>query len=307
MPEAAGAGSEPGSGEGVSAHAARRGFGAAFVGFVFFSTSPALVAGASLGAIPVAFWRAWIAAALFTGLAAARRTLSRQTWIYTAAPGIAFGVATSFFFEAAQRTSVANATLISAMQPLPLVVAARYLFGERVGLPDLGWLALALSGTMFMILGADSSGSAALSGDIIAVGAMALSASYFVLGRRARHHLDALPFMAGTMLWAGLTLTPIMLVADQPVMPTGGSEWARLAAIALVPGIGHLMINYAHRSVALVVIGLLQLLMPIGATILALWFLDQSVTGYQFVGMAVVIVALAAHTSYRSRLAGLAA
>lgn len=295
------------SGQGVSASAARRGFGLAFVGFVFFSTSPALVAGSSLGGLSVGFWRAWMAVALFTALAAGRKTLTRQAWTYTAAPGIAFGIATGLFFEAAQRTSVANAALISAMQPVPLVVAARYLFGERVGWPDLGWLAIALSGTMFMILGADSTGSAALSGDLIAVASMVFSASYFVLGRRARQMLDALPFMAGMTFWAGVTMTPLALLAAQPLMPADGSEWARLAAIALVPGLGHLLINHAHRTVALVVIGLLQLLMPVGATVLAWWFLDQGVTGYQLIGIVVVIVALAAHTSYRSRLGGLAA
>ena len=40
-----------------------------------------------------------------------------------------------------------------------------------------------------------------------------------------------------------------------------------------------------------------QLLMPVNATLLAFWFLDQSVTTFQVVGMAIVIVALAIQTA----------
>ncbi|MGI9621432.1 MAG: DMT family transporter [Acidimicrobiales bacterium] len=280
----------------------RLGLIAVFVGFVLFGSSPALVAGSSLGGMAAAFWRAWIACAVFGALALARRSVGWSLVIPTAAPGLSFGLATGLFFEAAQRTSVANASLIAAMSPLVMVVAARFLFGEHVGVPDIGWLTIAMSGAVFMILAADTAGTADVTGDLIAIVSVLFSSAYFILGRRARSTIDTLPFMAGVMFWAGVALTPIALLAGQDMVTGDGSEWIRLLTIALIPGLGHLLINYSHRSVPLVVIGLAQLLMPVSAAALAWWFLDQTITAMQALGMAVVVMALAAHTLYRSRL-----
>ena len=63
------------------------------------------------------------------------------------------------------------------------------------------------------------------------------------------------------------------------------------------------MIAYAQGSVSLVVVGLAQLLMPAGAATLAWLFLDQDITVGQFLGILLVIVALAAHTVHRARMA----
>lgn len=286
----------------ASARRTQLGYATVFAGFLLFSTSPPLVAGAALGGLAAAFWRAWISVVVFGIAASSRRTLSRHALTHTFAPGISFGLATGLFFEASQRTSVANAALIGSMTPIPMLLAARLLFRERVALPDVGWLALAIGGTTFMAFAADSGGTANLTGDLIAVLSALFSAAYFILGRRARETLDTLPLMVGMMFWAGVVLTPLALLAGQDVITSDASEWVRLTAIALVPGLGHLLINYSHAHVPLVVIGVAQLLMPVSATVLAWWFLDQSVSPGQALGMAAVIGALTAHTVYRSRL-----
>ena len=46
--------------------------------------------------------------------------------------------------------------------------------------------------------------------------------------------------------------------------------------------------------------GVIQLLMPVNATLLAYWFLDQSVTAFQVVGMALVITALSVQALSKS-------
>lgn len=288
--------------EPVAAPTSHLGFATVFVGFLLFSSSPPLVAGSTLGGLSVAFWRAWLSCAAFAAVAICVKKLEWRLLAVTAVPGLSFGLAISLFFEAAQRTSVANAALIAAMQPLPMIVAARFLFREHVGVPDLGWLALALSGTTFMILNAGNAGSADTTGDVIAIISTVFSAAYFVSSRRARQTIDTLPFMASMMFWAGVAITPIVLISGQTLFTGHGPEWVRLIAIALIPGLGHLLINYSHRTVPLVVIGLMQLLMPVGATTLAWWFLDQSINTGQLIGMGTVVTALAAHTLYRSRM-----
>lgn len=216
--------------------------------------------------------------------------------------GLCFGLAVGMFFEAAQRTSVANTAIIAAMQPIPMLFAARLVFKERVTGADVGWFAVALTGAVVMVVSADTGGTASFDGDAIAAVSTLFGAAYFIFSRRARETLDAVPLMAGVMAWAGVVLIPLAFVSGQTLSPPVGNELVRLGAIALVPGVGHVLIAYAQGSVSLVVIGLAQLLMPVGAATLAWLFLDQDITTGQLVGILLVIAALAAHTVHRSRM-----
>lgn len=278
------------------------GFAAVFMGFLLFSSSPALVAGATLEGLALAGWRAGVSAVVFGVVTWLRGGASREILTKALLSGLCFGVAVGLFFEAAQRTSVANTAIIAAMQPIPMLVAARFVFNERVTRVDGAWFAVALTGATVMVLSADTGGTASLGGDAIAGVSTLFGAAYFVFSRQARQSLDAVPLMAGVMLWSSVVLVPLALVSGQTLTPPVGNELIRLAAIALVPGIGHVLIAYAQGSVSLVVVGLAQLLMPVGAATLAWLFLDQDITSGQFAGILLVIVALAAHTVHRSRM-----
>lgn len=267
---------------------------------VLFAAGPVLVAGAELEGLAVAAWRAWIAFAAFGVFTVFRGDASLRALKLTIGPGVAFGIGIALFFSAAQITSVANASLLTVMQPLPLLVAARFVFGERVGSRDLAWMLLAIAGAAFMVLSADSGGTANIRGDLLATGGTLAGATYFVLAKRARTEVETMPFMTGMMFWGAVALTPAVLIAGQDPITTDGTEWLRLVAVGLIPGLGHMLINYSHRSVPLVLMGLFQLLMPVAAAILALWFLDQSLSAGQALGGAVVLASLAAHTLHRT-------
>lgn len=260
------------------------------------------MAGATLEGLALAGWRAGVSAVVFGLVAWLRGGLAREVATKAGMAGVCFGLAVGLFFEAAQRTSVANTAIIAAMQPIPMLFAARLVFKEQVTRADVGWFAVALTGAIVMVLSADTAGTASLDGDAIAAVSTLFGASFFIFSRRARETLDAVPLMAGVMAWSGVILIPLALISGQALTPPEGNELLRLAAIALIPGIGHVLIAYSQASVSLVVIGLAQLLMPVGAATLAWLFLDQDITGGQFAGILLVITALAAHTLHRSRM-----
>ena len=56
--------------------------------------------------------------------------------------------------------------------------------------------------------------------------------------------------------------------------------------------LGHFLMNWAHAHVDLVVTSLLTLAVPVVATAIAAWTLDEPVVALQVAGMAVVVVAL---------------
>ena len=265
------------------------------------------MAGAELQGLALASWRAFVSATAFGAVTVLRGRANPDVLTKAMLSGLSFGLAVGLFFEAAQRTSVANTAIIAAMQPVPMLFAARLVFREKVTGTDVGWFGVALTGAVIMVVSADTGGTASLDGDAIAAVSTLFGAAYFIFSRQAREHLDAVPLMAGVMTWSGVVLVPLALLSGQSLAPPGGSEVVRLAAIALVPGLGHVFIAYSQSSVSLVVIGLAQLLMPVGAATLAWLFLDQDITAGQLVGILLVIAALAAHTVHRAQVEAAAA
>ena len=136
----------------------RRGLIATGLGFWFVSAGPVIVAAAEVGGLAMGWWRAGIGTIVLAALVAHRGQLSWALVKPTMIPGLCFGFATSFFFWANQITSVVNASLISALQPLLMIILASVIFGEVLTRKDIGWGAVALGGAAALALAGDSSG-----------------------------------------------------------------------------------------------------------------------------------------------------
>lgn len=273
---------------------------AAAAGVALFSISPALIAGAEINGLAVGFWRVWFACAGMAVIAAVRGQLRPGVIGVTMLPGLAFGASTALFFTAVQMTSVANATLIGVLQPLPLLIAGRLFFRERASLRDASWIAVAIAGAGVMVLSARSAETGDIVGDLLAAASLVTMAVYFSSAKKARTTTGTLAFMVGLWAWAGVAMTPILFVSGEQILPDVGSDWTRIALIAAIPGAGHALTNYSHEGVPLALVGVLQLFTPVGSSLLAWWLLDQSVTIWQVVGIVVVVVALSLYTVQRS-------
>ena len=127
-----------------------------------------------------------------------------------AAPPVALGRAAFtadlvLFFCAVQETSIANATVIGALQPLLVLAVASRLFGERAragrdrrGAP---WPS---AGTALVVLGGDGGGANSVDGDVLAVGALVSWTAYFVFTKTARQELTAFEYLTGMAIVAAV-------------------------------------------------------------------------------------------------------
>jgi drug/metabolite transporter (DMT)-like permease len=280
-----------------------RGLTATTIGMILFGTGPVIVAGSDVDGLAAAFWRAVLACGAMLIVALARNSIPARTVRLTVVPGLAFGVGIGLFFSAAQLTSVANTALITVLQPLPIMVGAHFIFAERIQKPDIGWSAVAIGGAVFMVLSAGSAGTSHLGGDLLSALSAVSGSIYFLSSKHSRLELDTIPFMVGMFAWAAVVLGPLALIAGQSFGGYPEIEWLRLAALAALPGLGHVLINYSHGKIPLAVMGVLHLLIPVVATLLAFWFLDQTISVAQLAGMLVVMTAMSAHSVYRSRVA----
>jgi drug/metabolite transporter (DMT)-like permease len=247
-----------------------------------------------LDAAAVATYRLWIGAASVTAifLAGGGRLsvglVRRSFW-----GGVAFWADIVLFFSALQRTSVANATVIGALQPLLLLLVAGRMFGERARWSQAGWGALAIGGAAVVVLGGESGGASGGGGDALAVGALVAWTAYFIASKRAREVLSSLEYLAGLSIVAAVLAVPTPALLGIGMEMPSAKGWAIITTIAMVNGaLGHFLMNWAHAHVPLVVTSLLTLAVPVVAAAMAAVVLHEPLVALQVVGMAVVVGAL---------------
>ena len=92
---------------------------------------------------------------------------------------------------------------------------------------------------------------------------------------------------------AAVVMVPIALVAEGGLAAPSGESWVLVAVMAVLPGTGHLLTNFAHGHVSLTQMSLISLLFTAVAPLYAWWLVGERVVGQQAVGMVVVMTALA--------------
>lgn len=275
------------------------GISAAAGGFWFVSLAPVIVAGSDVHGAAMAFWRCWVGLAV-VGVIALLRQEMRWEHVRMAAPaGLCFGASIGLFFWASQVTSIANASLITVLQPIVLMAGARFRFGELVTPRDVLWAFVAIAGAVVLVLAGDPTGTGDIRGDLLASISVVVGAGYFILGKRVLETVPVFAFMTGMFTAAGVLLGLVVAASGVNLSPATSAGWARVFGVALLPGIGHVLLNIAQNRAPLNLIGVIQLLVPVNATLLAFWFLDQSVTPLQLAGMVIVITALTIQTRLR--------
>ena len=209
------------------------------------------------------------------------------------AGGVAFGLDIALFFTSLKHTSVADASVITALQPALIFLVAGRLFGERVTARTLAWTTLAAAGVMVAVFGSASGAGRTAYGDLIAAGSLGAWAWYFVASKQAREQLTTLEYQASLTIVAAVVVAPLAIVTSHDLIVHNWSTGGWVAVMVLVPGSGHLLANWAHRYAPITLMSMLTLGIPVVATIGAAVILGEPVTLVETFGIALVIVAIA--------------
>ena len=273
------------------------GIGAAVGAVTAWGLGNTIIAGVPMPGMAIAFYRLALAVAIYVPVLYLRGgRLSLRSFRHGWVGGVAFGADIATFFVAIHLTTVANATTISALQPLVIMGFAAVMFGERIRSRHVVCAVTATVGVALVAFGAASSGTGSLAGDLMSVVALFAWAWYFIASKKARTELDTFEYMTTMNIVAFAVVAPVALVTGDLFATDSGLDPRRLFAIALIvliPGSGHILINWAHAHTTLVLTSLITLAMPVLSTVSAAIFLDQRVVAVQVVGIAVVLGSLA--------------
>jgi drug/metabolite transporter (DMT)-like permease len=262
---------------------------------LFWGFGPILVRLVVLPGLTLALYRLWLGFLLMVPVwAATRRPPTWRALQAAAGPGVLFGVNLMLFIGAVRLTSVASATLIQVLQPaLVLLVAGRW-FGERVGAREALWTGVSIVGVALVVLGSAGTPSWNPLGDLLAVGALLSWTSYFLAAKRARERLGSIELTAYVMVVAAVVVTPVALASGQDLEPPRGTSLLWLALFVLVPGVGHFLMNWAHRFVDVSVSSLLAVGWPVVAAGAAWVLLGEPLGPLQILGGLLAMAAITA-------------
>lgn len=268
--------------------------GCSAVAVMVQSFGPVIVRKIELAGLAVGFNRCWMGALFTIGLLYLKgERLSWRIIKESALGGLTFALNVATFFVAVKHTSIANASVIAAMQPLVLMLIVNRAFGERPRAAHWVFSAIAMVGVVLVVRGSTNAKTGDPFGDFLAFVAMLMFCAYFLASKRARRTMTTFEYQAGLLIVATIAMLPLALLSGASIRVHRGVDWFWLSMMVLLPGSGHLLTNYALAHIPLIVPAVLNLFVPAGSTLLAWLLVDERLVAVQVAGVVVVVGALA--------------
>jgi drug/metabolite transporter (DMT)-like permease len=239
-------------------------------------------------------------------MAPGRLRLRARELPYLAAFGIAgLALVQWFYFLAIHRMAIGVTLLIQYLAPLLVALWARFAFHEHVRRRIWAALALALTG-LTLIVDVRHGGTVSTAGVVFALLGAVTYALYVLLAEHALGGRDAVSLLAfgfgfAALFWAAVTpwwSFPAGRVArDVSLLGHLGAHhlpvWA-LMAVLVVPGtiVPFFLLVSALRHLPATRVGIVAMLEPVVATIVAWAWLGETLGAAQLAGAAVVLAAI---------------
>ena len=212
------------------------------LGAVAMGVSPIFVRLADVGPFASAFWRVALAVPLLAiwaaseGGAKALISAFRSKAIWLA--GLFFAIDLFFWHLSILNTSIANATFLSSMAPIWVLLFSGLFIGEKVGRREAGGVIVCILGGAVLLGGSYTLDSDKLIGDIYGIGTSFGFGTYFLAVRAARreHRTGTVTF--GATAVTALCLGVVALAFEPKLLPSSLAGVATLAALAYVSHIG---------------------------------------------------------------------
>jgi drug/metabolite transporter (DMT)-like permease len=252
----------------------------------------------STGGLVASFYRLWFAIPVLWTIAAVLPSVRRRmngTWaVSSLIGGSLFALHQVLFFTSLKLTTVANVSLIGALQPPLVLVVAQRMFGERSSGRALGWSLVAAAGTALVVVGARGTPGWSPLGDVIAFGNLFAFTAYFLASKRIRTRAGTIEYLIGMTTVAAVLMLLVAVASGQALGSPHGRDWGLLLFLALLPGtLGHFLTNWAHPHTSAFTVSIMFLAVPVIACIAAAALLGEHLTPMQLAGGAVVLLAVA--------------
>jgi drug/metabolite transporter (DMT)-like permease len=173
-------------------------------------------------------------------------------------------------------TTVASSVIFVHIDPIFVAIVSHFFLKERVNRRMVGGIVIAFIGTTLIAVGDAGIGELNLYGDSLALIGGLMLGIYILGGRIVRRNLDLTAYVTPVYATASIILMLMSLLSGTTLTGYTMNQYALFFAIALVPMIfGHTVYNWALRYVSAPLVSISLLGEPVGASVLALLFLNE--------------------------------
>lgn len=246
----------------------------------------------------VLLYRFGFAAALLAAYIAVRRGVfwpKRGEWGVVASLGLLFAVSSLTFYESFRVMDVGIACTILFVYPILTALIMALFYRERLALPTVAAIALALAGIAFLSLGGGEHRVGVLGVTLVFVSALTY-AIYIVIVNRARLTLPVSAMTFWVLVFCGLGLAAWSGLADGPSafrLPCGGTAWLASVFLAVVPTLLSLVfMTYSSRLLGATPTAILGALEPLTAVAVGVFAFHEAFTFRLAVGLSLVLSAV---------------
>lgn len=213
-----------------------------------------------------------------------RARLTRRALAPLVAYGLALGTMNALYYQALDRLPVGVAVAIEFLGPLAVAV----LSSRRPA--DFLWVLIAAVGFTLLLPVFSYARPVNLTGALFALGAGGCWALYIVFGQKVGYHLGTQGVALGSIISAALVV-PFGVLHAPPTLFTARVLWPGLAVAVLSTALPYTLEMTALTRLPTRTFGVLMSLEPAVAALSGLIFLDEALTGAQWIAILLVVVA----------------
>lgn len=219
--------------------------------------------------------------------------LTRRDWIYSAVAGVFLSFHFIFWFESLNYTSVASSTVLVTLQPIFAFAGTYFFFKERLSIKTILSATIAILGSVIISWGDFKVSGTALYGDMLALIGCALITAYLLFGQDVRKRLSLITYTFIVYSISTVTLFLYVIIKGESLGPHPNADWFWFIMLALIPNLfGHTLFNWSLKWVSTNVISIAILFEPVGASILAYYIFQETLSISQITGGLVVIAGI---------------
>ncbi|MBX4162137.1 DMT family transporter [Priestia megaterium] len=224
-----------------------------------------------------------------------------KEWLMLVVSGVFLGLHFLFWMESFSHTTVASAMILTALEPVFVVIGAYFLFKEKTSKVGIISILIAVSGSMIIASGDIGVSKTALYGDLLSVlGTVAVSV-HMLAGQDLCRKMPPIIYSFAVFLIGGLVLFVYNICTNVSLTQYDTKDWWIFLLLALIPNIfGHALFNWLLKYVGATTISMAILGEPIGAIILAYFLLGEMTTASQLVGGMIVMISVMIFLKYKA-------
>lgn len=262
------------------------------------STAAIFIRSAEVPPLAAAFWRGGFCAIifLFALLWPSVRQAVREMWpkkmAMIAGATVIIALHQVCFITSLSYTSIAASTFLTCTQPIFTAFLGYFFLKEAVSWRSRLAIVGAVLGMGVITFGGGNS-DAALTGNLLALGASVLAAVFVLFARTFRQTTPLVPFML--VLHVSGSLFQMILAGFSGVSLVGFSSesWAALLMLALLPTlVGHTLLNFSVGHLPAFVVSASILGEPVGATLLGWAVFGEIPVGWTLLGAVMIVMCI---------------